>query len=209
MEHRTALLNNKSGDKMKLELSEPRVKVRPALETAANSPFSPIDDIVGKIDGIAAEAERILREAIEAEQERIRAATPIGGYYFEFDSWETSNLHWVAPSALTIWPTGHMELTIRRLSNQYTLKPDRGGPFTWTFDVELFEKYEDAAPWWRRNYVVQTLGWKVERDNILKKYDDTGLADQMSKSGAASITRHRHTNPSPPGSVLPIYDGTF
>lgn len=102
-----------------------------------------------------------------------------------------------------------MELVIRRLSNQFTLKPDRGGPFTWTFDVNLYANYTDNAPSWSRNYVVQTLGWKVARDNILMKYDDTGLAENILKMNAASITRLRHDNPSPPGSGFPIYDGTF
>lgn len=113
---------------MRLEVIEPRVRVRPAVETEVNALFPPIDEIIGPIDDTIDNMERILREAIEAERQRIRAATPIGGYYFEFDSWETSNLHWVAPSSTAIWPNGHMELVIRRLSNQFTLKPDRVAP---------------------------------------------------------------------------------
>lgn len=82
-----------------IEVIEPRVRVRPAVETEVNALFPPIDEIIGPIDDTIDNMERILREAIEAERQRIRAATPIGGYYFEFDSWETSNLHWVAPSS--------------------------------------------------------------------------------------------------------------
>ncbi len=157
--------------------------------------FLPGIDVEEILENARRDAERAIKDWLEAERKEREAKTPPGGVWMKFETWAPNSLHWYEPSDITVWPDGKVIVHVRTLSNQRVTNPLGNGGRDWSFWINFstYNTIEDAQASRNRltlhEFHLATLSFKEERHFMELEFFDPRIGAAIAACGAYSFER--------------------
>lgn len=107
----------------------------------------------------------------------------------QFTNWEENHLHWVSPSNMVVYNDGSWFIFASHIANMKRQNGpfDVGWEYTWYISVQYLNAQNSILH--SKDYVLRTLNYKGEVDNVTASGVDARLPEVLSQIDSANFGR--------------------